>query len=109
VLILPPGHAQSLRTRRDLSVREKRLLGLALGLVAALAVALVIALSTAGRPSAAGCIHLTIAADTGAQDIDECGATARSTCATALMLGAYPPESAQAIATACREARLPVG
>jgi hypothetical protein len=109
VLILPPGHAESIRSRRSLSVREKRLLGLVLVLIAALAIALVIALSTTGRSSAGGCIHLTIAADTGAQDVDECGATARYTCATVLEPGAFPAESAAAIAAACRKARLPVG
>ena len=85
------------------------MLGLVLALVAALGVAVVIALSTAGRSSASGCIHVTIPAATGAQEINECGATARYTCASVLVPGAFTPEAAQTIATACRKARLPVG
>jgi hypothetical protein len=109
VLILPPGHAESIRVRRTLSVREKRLLALVLALLAILAVALVIALSTAGRSSANGCIYVTIPSATGAQQINQCGVTARDTCASVLMPGAYSPHSAQTIRAACREAGLPVG
>jgi hypothetical protein len=77
VLILPQGHAELPR----LSVREKRLLTGVLAAVGALAVVLVISLSTGGPSSAHGCIYATVPAATGAEQISECGATAR---------GSYP-------------------
>jgi len=104
VLILPPGHAQEIRARRQLSTRERRLVGAVLGAIAALVIALVISLSTGGRTSAHGCIYVTIPAATGAQEINECGATARETCASAATPGAFAPEAARTIATECRKA-----
>ena len=49
VLILPPGHAQALRTRRQFRAREKWLIGAVLGTVAALVLAVVISLAIARR------------------------------------------------------------
>jgi hypothetical protein len=109
VLILPPGHAESIRLGRRLSVREKRLLGGVLGVVAALVVVLVIALSTGGQSSAHGCIYLTIPAATGAQQISQCGAPARETCSTARTPGAFTEQAARMVSAACRKAGLPIG
>jgi hypothetical protein len=109
VLILPPGHAETVRIGRRLSTREKRLLGGVLGTVVALVVVLVIALSSSGQSSAHGCIYLTIPAATGAQQISECGAAARETCASARTHGAFTRQAAGAVAGECRKAGLPVG
>jgi hypothetical protein len=80
-----------------------------LATVAVIVVAVVVALATAGKTSSHGCIYLTIPAATGAQDISECGATARSTCATVRTPGAFTAPAANAIAAECRKARLAVG
>jgi hypothetical protein len=109
VLILPPGHAESVRAQRKLSSRERRLIGGVLVVLAALAIALVVSLAASGPNSANGCIYVTIAGPVGAEQIDQCGNRARDTCATALTPGAFTRGSAQSIAAACRQAGLPVG
>lgn len=109
MLILPPGHAQTVRARRPLSLREKRILGGVLAAVAAIAVAVVISLASAGKSSSHGCIYATIPGAVGAQQISQCGEQARFTCATVYQPGAYVPASARTIAAECRKAGLPVG
>ncbi|MGA2925952.1 MAG: hypothetical protein ABSG43_08145 [Solirubrobacteraceae bacterium] len=109
MLILPPGHAESIRAGRRLSVREKRLLGAVLAATGALLLVVVIALSSSGRSSAHGCLYVTIPAATGAQEISECGSTARATCASARTPGAFTQQAAAEIASECRKAGLPVG
>jgi hypothetical protein len=108
VLILPPGHAESIRVARELSRREKRLVAGVLGVVALLAVALVVSLTTGGHTSGHGCIYVTIPAATGAEEIYRCGAAARSTCASVGTPGAFAPEAARSITTECRKAGLPL-
>lgn len=83
------------------------MIGAVLGVVAALAIALIISIATAGRSSAHGCIHLTIPGAVGAEEIDQCGEQARATCASTSTRGAFSPESARAVAEACRKAGLP--
>jgi hypothetical protein len=107
-MALPPGHAQALATPRQLSRREKRLIGGVLGIVAVIVVVLVISFATAGQTSAHGCIHATIPGAVGAQQIDQCGAQARDTCQTANEPGSFAPASARVVAAACRKAGLPV-
>jgi len=109
VLILPPGHADAIAGRRQLSAREKRLAGGVLATVVALAVVLVISLSSGGPTSTRGCIYATIAGDVGAQQVHECGAAARNTCQSVYAPGAYARQAADTIATECRKAGLPVG
>jgi|SRR5579884_157677 len=109
MLILPPGHAEALRVPRRLSRRERRILAGIGAALALLVLIVVIALLSAGRTSANGCIYVTIPAATGAQEINQCGAAARSTCASAEAPGAFSPQSAAAIAAACRKAGLAVG
>jgi hypothetical protein len=107
VLILPPGHAQTITARRTLTVREKWMIRGVLAVVIAVGIVLAISLGTAGKSSGHGCIYATIPGDVGAQEVHECGATARQTCAT--VHAAYPAQSAATIATECRKAGLPVG
>ena len=109
VLILPPGHAETVRARRGLSTREKWILRGVLGVAAAIAVAVVISLASTGKSSSHGCIYATIPGAVGAEQISQCGVTARGTCATVYRPGAYTAASAQTIAAECRKAGLPVG
>ena len=105
VLILPPGP----RVAGRLSRRERWLVGGVLGVVAALAVVLVISLVSAGPSSGHGCIYATIPGVVGAEQVHQCGGTARETCQTVNRPGAYARQAAQTIAAECRKAGLPVG
>lgn len=108
--MLPPGHAASIRVPpRHLSVREKRVLGAGVAVVAALVLVLVISLARGGPSSSRGCIYATIAGDVGAQQISQCGASARDTCATVHTPGAFTAQAAGVVAAECRKAGLPVG
>jgi hypothetical protein len=108
VLILPPGHAQQLGARRTLSRRERWMIRGVLGIVAAIAVALGVSLLVVGQSSSHGCIYVTIPAATGAQQVNECGATARSTCLSVSTPGAFTAQAATAVAAECRKAGLAV-
>jgi hypothetical protein len=83
------------------------MIGGVLGVVAALAVVLIISFASSGPNSGSGCIYATVPGVVGAQQIHECGATARATCQSVNV--AYPPQAAQTIAAQCRKAGLPVG
>jgi hypothetical protein len=109
VLIIPPGHAETLRDRRRLTRRELWMVSGVLGAVVVLALVLVISFATSGPSSKAGCIYATIPAATGAQQVSECGAAARSTCGSAQAPGAFTAQAARVIAAECRKAGLPVG
>jgi hypothetical protein len=109
VLILPPGHAQAVGAGRRLTAREKWMVRSVAAVVAVIAVALIVSFATGGPTSAKGCIYATIPGPVGAQQISECGSTARSTCASVFRPGAYTADSARTVADACRKARLPVG
>lgn len=90
-----------------LSKREKWMVGGVLGVVAALAVVLVLSFVSSGPSSANGCIYATVPGAVGAEQIHECGATARSTCQT--VHAAYPAQAAATVAAECRKAGLSVG
>jgi predicted acylesterase/phospholipase RssA len=94
--------------RRRLSLRERRILAGVGLLTAALIVAIVISLIAAGKTSSHGCIYVTIPAVTGAEQISQCGDTARATCRSTSTPGAFAPEAARDVAAACRKAGLPV-
>ena len=100
---MPPETA----TLRRLSKREKRMVGGVLGMVAVIAVFLVISFTSSGPSSGNGCNNATVPAATGAEQIHQCGATARATCQSVHV--AYTPQAAQTIAAACRKAGLAVG
>src|SRR5436309_11300179 len=108
MLILPPGHAQQLGVRRGLSQREKWMVRGVLGVVAVFAIVLVVSLITAGHSSRHGCIYVTIPAATGAEEVYQCGQTARSTCRSVSVPGAFSAQSARSIEAECRKAGLPV-
>jgi hypothetical protein len=103
VLIMPSesGHR--------MSRRERWMVGGVGGVVAALAVVLVISLVSPGPSSGHGCIYATIPGAVGAQQVHECGATARSTCQSVFAPGAFTRQAATAVAAECRKAGLGVG
>jgi hypothetical protein len=88
-----------------------------LAVVGVVGVVLAISFATAGKSSGHGCIYATIPGAVGAQEVHECGATARQTCATVRAPGAatvrapgaYTAQAAATIAAECRKAGLPVG
>ena len=91
-----------------LSRRERWMVGGVIGTLAALAVALVVSLVSPGPSSGHGCIYATIPGAVGAQQVHECGATARSTCQTVHARGAFTAQAAATVAAECRKAGLPV-
>jgi hypothetical protein len=109
MLILPPGHATAVSARRRLTAREKWMVGGVLGAMATLALVLVISFAVAGPSSKHGCIYATVPADTGAQQIHQCGAAARDTCKSVAQPGAYTQQAARVITAECRKAGLSVG
>jgi hypothetical protein len=109
VLILPPGHAQELRARRQFSAREKWLIGAILGTVAALVLVVGISLGTAGHSSGNGCIDVTIPYAVGGIEYYRCGAAARSLCSQVGAPGGFSDASALAVSTECRKVGIPVG
>jgi hypothetical protein len=110
VLILPPGHAETITTRRRISKREKWILTAVLATAAALALIVAVSLTSADRRSAAGCIDVTSAGFIGSQEISGCGAHARAICASVASAGGgYSRAQDQAIAAACRKQGIPVG
>jgi hypothetical protein len=104
VLIMPPETA----TLRRLSRRERWMVGGVLGIVAVLAVVLVISFVSSGPSSGHGCIYATIPGVVGAEQVHQCGDSARATCRSVNAPGAYPVQAARTIATECRKAGLPV-
>jgi hypothetical protein len=104
VLILPADRTPIYR----LSTREKWMVGGVLGVVAALVVVLVISFVSTGPSSGRGCIYANIPGAVGAEQVHQCGDTARATCRTLNAPGAYTPQAAQTLATECRKAGLPV-
>ncbi len=108
-MVLPLGHAQTLRAGRRMRARERWILGGVLGAIMALLVAVVIAFAAGGPSSAHGCIHAVVPAATGAQEINQCGGAARATCASAAKSGNFTAAGARSVASECRKAGLAVG
>lgn len=110
MLILPPGHAQSLREPHAFRPGEKAIAGGVAAVLAALAVVLVISLSTADRQSGHGCVSVGLAYSTGGAQIYRCGAAAREMCAAARRGPGGPiGATARALTVECRKAGLQVG
>jgi hypothetical protein len=109
MLILPPGHGQTVKHRLVIRSRERWMIGGVLSIVAAVVVGLVIALTTAGHQTGRGCIDYTLAYATGGENFYRCGASARATCAEAGAPGGLTGGAARVVATECRKAGLPVG
>jgi hypothetical protein len=108
-MILPPGHAQTLREPRASRPRERLVFGGLLGVLGVLIVALVISFATPGPESGHGCISVGLASSTGGAEIHQCGASARAMCATVNQPGGSIGATARALSIQCRKAGLPVG
>ena len=76
---------------------------------AILVIGVIVSFAVPGQSSGHGCLHLTVPAATGAQEIDRCGAAARDICATVRAPGSFAPEAEQAIEANCRRAGLRIG
>jgi hypothetical protein len=109
VLILPPGHAQSIRQRRTFRGRERWMIGGVLGSLVVLAVALVLALASQGPKSGHGCISVALAYSTGGAQIYQCGDSARAMCSEVGKPGGLTGQAAETVTGACRKAGLAVG
>ncbi|HWD75275.1 MAG TPA: hypothetical protein VG371_09055 [Solirubrobacteraceae bacterium] len=109
MLILPPGHAETVRRRTAIRPREKWMIGGVAAALVVLAVALVISFASSTKPSGHGCISVALAYSTGGAQIDRCGAAARALCAGVGVPGGVTGLPARSVAEACRKAGLPVG
>jgi hypothetical protein len=109
MLILPPGHAQTIRTPRTFTKREKWIVGSVLGCLTALALIVVIAIVSSEQQSTRTCINVTAPSFIGAEQVKGCGAQAREICRSAAQQGVYNQALAQTIAAECRKVGLPVG
>jgi hypothetical protein len=109
VLILPPGHSQTLAIRSRLSSRERWLIRGILAVVAALAVAVGVSLATSGHSTGNGCIDVNIPYSIGGQEVYRCGAAARRVCAAVGSPNGFTGSAGRAVAAECRKVSLPVG
>jgi len=109
MLILPPGHAQTVRTQYTLRRREKVMISGVLGVVAALVVILVLAVGSGEKQSGHGCISVGLAYSTGGETINRCGGAARALCAGVNQPGGSGGAAARALTTECRKAGLAIG
>jgi hypothetical protein len=109
VLILPPGHAQAINTRRRLRSGERWMVRGVLGALAVLVVVVVVSLATAGHSTGNGCVNINIPSSLGSQNFYKCGARARSLCAAVGTPGGLGGVAGRAAAAECRKVSLPVG
>ncbi len=109
MLILPPGHAQTVAVRHRLTLRERWLIGGILAVVAALAVAVVVALATSGHSTGNGCIDVNVPYSIGGQEVYRCGAAAEQVCAAVDTPNGFTGSAGRAVAAECRKVSLPVG
>jgi hypothetical protein len=109
VLILPPDHQRSTQPLRRLSTRERWLVRIMAAVTALIVIAVVVSIATSGQSSGHGCVHAIFPGPVGAEQVNQCGAGARSTCASLNTTSGYGPEALRTIATECRKAGLPVG
>lgn len=78
-------------------------------MAAALAVVLVIALATGEKISANGCVEVNLPYSVGGAALHACGDRARAMCAQVGRSAGFVGPSAEAVATQCRKAHVPVG
>jgi hypothetical protein len=109
MLILPPGHGQSIASPRRLQRRERWFVRGAALAVAILAVAVVVSLASGGTKVGKGCIDVTLASSLGGQPVTGCGAKARAICAAVGTPDGYTGNPGRLVAQRCRAAHLRVG
>lgn len=109
MLILPPDHPGQTRPGHALSRRERWLVGVMAAVTGLIVLAVVISLAVSGPSSGGGCVHATYPGPVGAEQINACGSSARTLCATLRTSDGYGPEATRTIAAECRKAGLAVG
>jgi hypothetical protein len=109
MLILPPGHAQTIRQRRAFRPREKGMIAGVVGVLALMVVVLVIAVASTGKKPGHGCVSVALAYSTGGEQIDRCGAAARALCGGVGRVGGVTGAAAETLSTACRKAGIRAG
>jgi hypothetical protein len=109
MLILPPGHGQSIASPRRLQRRERWFVGSAALVVAILAIAVVVSFATGGSRAGKGCIDVTVASSLGGQPVTGCGAKARAICSAVDTPAGYSGNAGALIAERCRALHLAVG
>jgi hypothetical protein len=109
MLILPPGHAESIRRPLRFGRRERWAVSSMVVVIAALAVVLAISLGSQGHRTGNGCIDATLPYAFGGQEIYRCGDAARSECARATTPRGFTREAGRLIAIQCGKIGLPVG
>jgi hypothetical protein len=105
---LPPDHQRQTLPLRRLSARERLLVRVMAAVSIVVVVAVVVSIATSGPSSGGGCVHAVFPGPVGAEQVNQCGAGARSTCATLNSASGYGPEARRTIAAECRKAGLPV-
>jgi hypothetical protein len=111
MLIIPSGHWQESATSgpRQITRRERWILGGVLAVVAVLVVTVAISFTSKQRTSANGCIDVSAATVIGGSELYRCGAAARNLCSAPNRPGATDNISfRRALAAACRKAGLAV-
>ena len=109
MLILPPGHGETLRQPRSLRRREKVMISGVLAIVAAFVVVVALSIGSGENQSRNGCISVGLAYSTGGETINRCAGAARAMCAGVNQPGGTRGASARALTTECRKAGLPIG
>ena len=109
MLILPPGHAETLQQPRNLYRREKVMISGVLVIVAAFIVVVALSIGSGENQSRHGCISVGLAYSTGGETINRCGGAARAMCSGVNKPGGTRGASAHALSTECRKAGLPIG
>ncbi len=109
MLILPPDHANAVLTPRRLGTREKWMVGGVLSAVLVVALVVAISIGSSGHSNGNGCVDVTVAGPIGGEEIYQCGAKARSLCASVNHPGGFVGAPGRDIANACRKVGLPVG
>lgn len=109
MLILPPGHAKAVASRRRLSGRERRTVGAVGAVAAALVVLALFALTSGTTQPRKGCIDVTFQSSLGGQILSGCGAQARAMCASIGTPGGFSGAVADVLGAQCRKQGIKVG
>ena len=109
MLILPPREWHEAPAQRQVTRRERWILGAVLALVAVLAVTVVVSFTSKQRTSKNGCIDVSAATVIGGSELYRCGTAARELCTAPNGPSAADNISfRRALADACKKAGLPV-
>ncbi len=84
-------------------------MGSVLAVLVVLAIGLTVSFANSGHSTGHGCVDVTIAYDTGGQEIYKCGSAARTMCSAVGTPGGFAGDAGRSIAEQCRKAGLRVG